>query len=464
MAERQPEESSTLLLSAVKQAIKSCKAEQAKINNTIQLYRGLLQTLTPQPKTKDADCAEHAAADTDASSGEREDIELLERALEKALRVRTGTLPSKKDPDRIQVPTHLREPATSVVTCKDRKQTPAVSKVNPTSRLSAKSASLDRKELKKPVISSKASRQLQRGVSASGSQGQLHSSPPRSKNKSDTLSGSKVGKAAAKSAPSSNNTVSVSHAGESVASGTPPQSGIASDQTVKWKSLRRKQNRLWDRVVAVQRKPVPGRSHYMERMRAMFPEDWPRSCPDQTRAKVDRLTHQGLDLAQQYQMNECLAQQVPAAAATELGGEKDKYDSRLTPEKLQRRAAELQVCAEQTKKEWEAWDRWRPEGGCLCPSGVSGVWGDGIIAPLPLTVTYTSESELREVEKLRIRVALLEQEIHLEQALLDTISPQLLSTIPGPGCPNISMLRDMYSLLGEGGERFPSVVLDTEPD
>lgn len=54
-------------------------------------------------------------------------------------------------------------------------------------------------------------------------------------------------------------------------------------------------------------------------------------------------------------------------------------------------------------------------GGCLCPTGATGVWGDGIIAPLPLTITYTTEAELRELEKLRMRVALLQQEIYLEQ-------------------------------------------------
>lgn len=50
------------------------------------------------------------------------------------------------------------------------------------------------------------------------------------------------------------------------------------------------------------------------------------------------------------------------------------------------------------------------------------------------------------------------------QAILDTLSPQLSSMIPGPGCPNLSVLRDVYSLLGEGGERSPAIVLDSEPD
>lgn len=38
-----------------------------------------------------------------------------------------------------------------------------------------------------------------------------------------------------------------------------------------------------------------------------------------------------------------------------------------------------------------------------------------MVAPLPPTVTYTTEAELRELEKLRMRVALLQQKMHLEQ-------------------------------------------------
>lgn len=49
------------------------------------------------------------------------------------------------------------------------------------------------------------------------------------------------------------------------------------------------------------------------------------------------------------------------------------------------------------------------------------------------------------------------------QALLDTLSPQFSAVVPGPERLSPSVLRDMYSLLGEGGERFPAIVLDSEP-
>ncbi|XP_018536348.1 uncharacterized protein LOC108886149 [Lates calcarifer] len=484
------------LLSVVEQTIKSCKAEQAKINDSIQLYKEILQTLTPQPVIKmgseESECADATATDTNTSPEEQDDIELLERALEKALRVRTGSGASKKDPDRNKQSGPWKEPGASAVMSKDVTQSSGPSKGGQTTvRSTSKSASLDRKEHKKPgssvsstldsklsasnnpgrskttnnrsvihnrvvssagVVHHQAARKLQQTGSASGSLD--HISTLHSKNKtvkSSVLSGDDLDKAATISAHSSNNTVPFSYTHESGAHSLFQHNGIPSEQTTKWKSLRSKQNRLWDKVIALQRKPVPGRSQFMERMRTTFPKDWPCGSPDQTRVLVDRLTHRGHDLAQRCQTEELLAKSTPGMA-TKLG------------DGLQMTATELKDFADQVKQEWEAWDRWRPEGGCLCPTGANSVWEDGIIAPLPLTITYTTEAELQELEKLRMRVALLQQEINLEQALLDTLSPQLSSIAPGSGCPNPSVLRDLYSLLGEGGERFPAIVLDSDPD
>lgn len=86
--------------------------------------------------------------DTDTSPGEREDIELLERALEKALWVRTGIGPLKKDADRSKQSVPGKKPATTVTTSKA-----ALKGNQTTTRSTFKSASLDRKEHRRPGTS-----------------------------------------------------------------------------------------------------------------------------------------------------------------------------------------------------------------------------------------------------------------------------------------------------------------------
>lgn len=60
--------------------------------------------------------------------------------------------------------------------------------------------------------------------------------------------------------------------------------------------------------------------------------------------------------------------------------------------------------------------------------------GDGLITPLPLTITYTTEAELRELEKLRMRVALLQQEIYLEQVRVNQFIRYLIVLIDQTVC------------------------------
>lgn len=81
---------------------------------------------------------------TDTTPGEKEDMKLLERALEKALQVRTSTELSNKDPDR-----NKKE-----LTAEEVTQLSAASKGNQTTiRSTSKSSSLDRKGHRKPGTS-----------------------------------------------------------------------------------------------------------------------------------------------------------------------------------------------------------------------------------------------------------------------------------------------------------------------
>ncbi|XP_051904910.1 uncharacterized protein LOC127589686 isoform X3 [Hippocampus zosterae] len=418
------------LLSSVETAIKSCKDEQARVNGRIQLYKELLQSLTapeePEPTTD-------GLIDTAPSSSvETQEMKLLEEALEKALHVRAGTKLSRKDPKGNE-PTNFQKELATLPKAMTIKASYAFKGNQTASKVTLKSANSDKKAPKKPVTSSRSSTACGPGKHKSAvyknvlkthsktmhqAVKSVHQTPPVSiTDESITPSGElKVSAATA------------SHVKGGTGDHSLPQPRSAeNDQKERWICLRLKQNRMWDKVLAAQRKPAPGRSRFMERMRAMFPKDWPPGSPEQIGHLVSRLTHRVDDLAQRCQTMDLLDQQTPEQGA---------------------------------EPEWEAWDRWRPEGVCLYAAGPAE--GEAIERRLPVTITYGSESELRQLEATRMRVALLQQEMYLQQALLDALSPQLASIVPS--CTNYGVLRDLYSLLGEGGQRFPVIVLDPEPE
>lgn len=88
---------------------------------------------------KDKSCL--CASDAGASAREREDMELLEQALEKALKVRAGNGPSKKDSKTPSLPQKETQDA---VVRKEGPLAPAPSKGKHSSRSASKSASSNR--------------------------------------------------------------------------------------------------------------------------------------------------------------------------------------------------------------------------------------------------------------------------------------------------------------------------------
>ncbi|XP_052364424.1 tubulin epsilon and delta complex protein 2 isoform X3 [Oncorhynchus keta] len=480
------------LLSLVDEAIKLCKVEETKINENILQYREILRSLRPQQEDgKEIELTDDVEKDPDVQLEDRREMELLNRLLEKALRVRAGTAP-QKDPQNCPGP--KKEPVDNTQG-KGRALTPGGNKGNKNGiKTTSKPITMDKKESKKYSAS-----HLYRGGRGRmghpvGHSGQGRASMIRSSVQMQKRS------VVSKGFPPQSSGKEVKQAGPpspvSHDQGQSPQASSAHHQVevshraptqllTKWTSLRTKQSRLWDKVLALQSKPVSERSHFTERVKATFSREWPTSgSPADTGAQVDRLTQLCTDLSHCYQSERLLllTGQTFRTSGTEPGTsptrgdaeggmeggittcQKREYESLLMLEGLEKMVADLRKHAGQLRKEREAWDRWRRlkgEGaGAFCPVRSKGEWGDmSGVTPLPATLTYTSQAELQEVERLRLRVELLQQEVHLHQALSDTM------VMPSaPGLPNPAALRDIYSLLGEGGVMFPTLVLDTEPD
>ncbi|XP_063082390.1 tubulin epsilon and delta complex protein 2 isoform X2 [Cavia porcellus] len=92
-----------------------------------------------------------------------------------------------------------------------------------------------------------------------------------------------------------------------------------------------------------------------------------------------------------------------------------------------------------------------PSGGHVCTS-----WG-------PQLLLYSSTQQLKTLGTLRLRVAMLEQQIHLEKVLMAELLP-IVSTQEPQGQPWLALCRAAHSLLCEGGERFLTVLREDPAD
>ncbi|XP_045848468.1 tubulin epsilon and delta complex protein 2 [Meles meles] len=139
-----------------------------------------------------------------------------------------------------------------------------------------------------------------------------------------------------------------------------------------------------------------------------------------------------------------------------------EYHSLLTLEGLQaiaeqrlRRVQELRAAvAGQQLGPW-------PEGRCCrasvpCEGRTDPTWS-------PQLLVYSSPEELQSLAVLGLRVAMLEQQIHLQKVLMADLLPLVGAREP-PGPPWLALCRAVHSLLCEGGERFLTVLRDEPAD
>ncbi|KAG1966996.1 hypothetical protein F2P79_002635 [Pimephales promelas] len=222
---------------------------------------------------------------------------------------------------------------------------------------------------------------------------------------------------------------------------------ISSPLLPVWRAQRTKQIRLWKKVLTHESKPVPEKTQFTERLRATFPSERPSRCPADITAELDVLSQRCLDLTHCF-------------THSDSGTSHEReYESLRMLEGLERMTADLLSCADQRKKDWERWDK--SSSGDLFPIRRRGDWGDPDRSCLPPILSYTSETELRQLESRRLRVEQLQQAIGLQKAMSDNLV-SLWDADSGVRRPSPVALRGLYSLLAEGGVQFPSLVLDSE--
>ncbi|XP_045397166.1 tubulin epsilon and delta complex protein 2 isoform X1 [Lemur catta] len=88
-----------------------------------------------------------------------------------------------------------------------------------------------------------------------------------------------------------------------------------------------------------------------------------------------------------------------------------------------------------------------------CGGGADPFWS-------PQLLLYSSTQELQTLATLRLRVAMLDQQVHLEKVLMAELLPLVSSQEP----PSLALCRAVHSLLCEAGERFLTILHDDPAD
>ncbi|TSK87601.1 hypothetical protein Baya_4315 [Bagarius yarrelli] len=168
-------------------------------------------------------------------------------------------------------------------------------------------------------------------------------------------------------------------------------------------------------------------------------------------AEVDVLTQLGLDLT--YCYNAALRHQQTRCPEKE-------YESLLMLGGLKIMMVQVIKEANRLIKDWRS--KMAGWHGALCPLRRRIEWHFSPQPYLPPILSYSNKDELQDLHNLRLQVAELKLEIHMHQAMCD----KLLDLIPCDSSSswhlNATALRGVYSLLGEGGSHFPSLVFDTD--
>lgn len=120
---------------------------------------------------------------------------------------------------------------------------------------------------------------------------------------------------------------------------------------------------------------------------------------------------------------------------------------------LLRQRMEEELLAEMVGQQLGPWPEERcPRASGSCEGRTDPTWSSQLLL-------YSSTAELQTLAALRLRVAMLEQQIHLEKVLMAELLP-LVSTPEAQGPPPLALCRAVHSLLCEGGERFLTILRD----
>ncbi|XP_041085112.1 tubulin epsilon and delta complex protein 2-like [Polyodon spathula] len=455
-------------LCMLNRAIEWCTREERGIQESIDHCRQLLQPRRKETQEISKEDSKPVAKEEPGPlPEERQEVELLERVLEKALRIRSTAL--IEDPAVLGKGSHEKDwGATDCTSYRDTQRatkTKICSGVPQESRKTAATKAgpqrllgTETKGAKHPATRS-ARTQQEAGESS------LKGAPVSRKVKQPSAASGKRQQYGPSSAPvSSFQQESVRNrerseekrdaasGGEERRAFSLREDGNTLQLPLGWRKQCLKHSRLWDKVSLSQTNPGVERTRFIERLQSSFHSELPACSPADVGDEILKLQGSCSALRRGF-VNEQQAQRTASAS-----WERD-YESMLTIEALQETVSKLLYQTKELKEAVEAWEDVFP-GGC-CSPGTGSLRGK-TISDTPV-LRYSGVQELKELEMLKHSVNVLQQQIEIHKVMSEELTPWFPPMLSS-GCPDPALTRGLYSLLGEGGQQFPALVLDNVPD
>ncbi|XP_072916106.1 uncharacterized protein tedc2 isoform X3 [Hemitrygon akajei] len=213
-----------------------------------------------------------------------------------------------------------------------------------------------------------------------------------------------------------------------------------------WRKQRSRNTRLWDKVFKSKAVTIQGRTHFMERIQSAFHSQLPSVSNAEIEEQLDHIS----DLYRcinQYMYTDSLLNSIDALSCQRECEREEALD------RCQETLSSLLHCIQQLR---DGAGPWMKVGMCWRP--VFRTCGNASSENVPLLL-YSSLEELKELEYARFQVQTLQQQIHIQMVLMEELLPLMSAQQPPP-----HLYRAAYSLLCEGGQHFPALVLDNVTD
>ncbi|XP_070424779.1 tubulin epsilon and delta complex protein 2 isoform X3 [Equus przewalskii] len=233
------------------------------------------------------------------------------------------------------------------------------------------------------------------------------------------------------------------------------QKGILLRLPMAFRKAASQNSRLWAQLSSTETgdsmdATTTAKTQFLRKMQSGWPSS--RLCAAEVEAEVGRL-RKACSLLRQRMGEELTADPVDWM---------QEYHCLLTLEGLQAIAGQClhrlqELRAAVMEHQLAPWPEGRlPSAPSSCGGGADSIWS-------PQLLLYSSTQELQTLASLRLRVAMLDEQIHLEKVLMAELLP-LVSTQEPLGPPWLALCRAVHSLLCEGGEHFLTILRDEPAD